>query len=233
MSYIFLQEQGAVSSVDNFSDIPQSVLSKLKSTQDKSCCNDNETECCLSSPSGMMSAPLTEPHGEEQLMLFAEDSLAKTYPHKEKALESMVNAVDFGRNIKESLGKLNLSMSLLKTPRYCGNVGLTLSSETCPNWGMMQDGACWEVGTLKHLTKESVCGYWLPTPMAHNKKEGGYPAETRRNTPTLTYRVNGLNGGALHPNFTERMMGWPVDWTDLKPLAMDKILGWQQQHGEF
>lgn len=219
--------------MDNFSDIPQSVLSKLRSTQDKSCCNDNETECCPSSRSGTTSAPLTESHGEEQLMLFAEDSPAKTSVRQEKEPELPESVLDYGQNMQESLMRYGLSLSSRKTPRFCGLVGLTLSSKTCPSWGIMQDGACWEVGTLKHLTKESVCGYWLPTPTAHNKKEAGYPAENRRNTPSLTYLVNGLNGGALHPNFTERMMGWPVDWTDLKPLAMDKILGWQQQHGEF
>ena len=28
----------------------------------------------------------------------------------------------------------------------------------------------------------------------------------------------------------EWLMGWPIGWTELKPLAMDKFREWQQQH---
>jgi hypothetical protein len=28
-------------------------------------------------------------------------------------------------------------------------------------------------------------------------------------------------------------MGWPIGWTDLKPLAMDKFLEWWRLHGGF
>jgi len=167
MSYIFLQEQGEASSVDNFSDIPQSVLSKLRNTQDKSCCNDNETECCPSSQSGTMSAPLTESPGEEQLMLFAEGSPAKTSVPQEREPVLQETVLDYGKNMQESLMRYGLSLSSRKTPRYCGVAGLTLSSETCPSWGMMQSGACWELGTSARLIKETGCGSWR-TPMAHD-----------------------------------------------------------------
>ena len=40
-------------------------------------------------------------------------------------------------------------------------------------------------------------------------------------------------GGPLNPTWVEWLMGWPLGWTDLKPLAMDKFREWQQQHGEF
>ena len=35
---------------------------------------------------------------------------------------------------------------------------------------------------------------------------------------------------SINPNLYEWLMGWPIDWTDLKPLAMDKYLKWQQSH---
>lgn len=65
-----------------------------------------------------------------------------------------------------------------------------------------------------------------PTPTCHNAKEGGYPAEGKRNTPTQGWEL----GGRPHPIFTEWMMRWPSGWTDLKPLATDKFQSWQQQH---
>ena len=40
-------------------------------------------------------------------------------------------------------------------------------------------------------------------------------------------------GGALNPTWVEWLMGWPLGWTDLKPLEMDKFREWQQQHGGY
>jgi hypothetical protein len=39
-------------------------------------------------------------------------------------------------------------------------------------------------------------------------------------------------GGILNPPWVEWLMGWPLGWTDLKPLATAKFREWQQQHGE-
>jgi len=224
MSYTFLQEQGEVSSVDSYSDIPRSVLLKLKSTQDKFYSNANETECCPSFPFGTTSAPLTEPPGGEQLMLFAEDSHAKTSVQRERepALEESV--LDYGKNMPELLERYGLSLSLRKTLRFCGVAGLTLSSGTCPSWGMMQDGACWELGTSARLIKETGCGSWA-TPNSRDYK--GIPGW--KNQKSLPKDV----GGIPNPTWIEWLMGWPVGWTDLKPLETDRFQQWQQQHGTF
>jgi hypothetical protein len=39
--------------------------------------------------------------------------------------------------------------------------------------------------------------------------------------------------GQLNPTWVEWLMGWPLGWTDLKPLGTDKSLCVPQQHGEF
>ena len=96
-----------------------------------------------------------------------------------------------------------------------------------------------------------------PTPTAHMSKETNAPSEHNRNTPTLTAQVNwatptvcgnynrkgasktsgdGLAtqvGGKLNPTWVEWLMGWPLGWTDLKPLEMDRFQQWQQQHGIY
>ena len=96
-----------------------------------------------------------------------------------------------------------------------------------------------------------------PTPTAHMSKETNAPSEHKRNTPTLTAQVNwatptvcgnynrkgasktsgdGLAtqvGGKLNPTWVEWLMGWPLGWTDLKPLEMDKYQQWRQQHGIY
>lgn len=40
-------------------------------------------------------------------------------------------------------------------------------------------------------------------------------------------------GGQLNPDWVEWLMGWPIGWTDLKPLETDKFQKWLQLHGEF
>ena len=71
-----------------------------------------------------------------------------------------------------------------------------------------------------YVTKQN----W-PTPTAHNAKETNAPSEANRNTPTLAAQA----GGQLNPTWVEWIMGWPLEWTDLKPLEMDKSLCVQQQ----
>jgi len=68
----------------------------------------------------------------------------------------------------------------------------------------------------------------FPTPTAHNSKESNSPSEALRNEPTLAHRA----GGKLNPMWVEWLMGWPIGWTDLKPLEMDKSHYVQQQLGE-
>jgi len=73
----------------------------------------------------------------------------------------------------------------------------------------------------------------FPTPTAHNAKEGGYPAEFTRNTPTLnSAALGGVSTPQmpLNPVWVEWLMGWPLGWTDLKPLEMDRFQQWPQWH---
>jgi len=44
-----------------------------------------------------------------------------------------------------------------------------------------------------------------------------------KNTTVEEARLMGVgNGGQLNPPWVEWLMGWPIGWTDLKPLEMDK-----------
>jgi hypothetical protein len=94
----------------------------------------------------------------------------------------------------------------------------------------MRSGVAYQRENSAPIT--SVIGYgfsrdqMMPTPTCHNAKEGAYPAEYTRNTPTLATYV----GGKIHPGFQEWMMGWPQGWTGLLPVEMDKFRSWQQSH---
>ena len=69
----------------------------------------------------------------------------------------------------------------------------------------------------------------FPTPAARDWKDGNHPAERARNTPPLAVHA----GGQLNPNWVEWLIGWPIGWTDLKPLAMGKYQQWLRQHGRY
>lgn len=281
MSYTYLQEQEGEYLEVNCLDIPQSVLSKLKNTQDKYYCSDNETESCQSFQSGTTSALSMENPGEDQLTFFAEDSHAKTSVQQVKEQELPDHVRDFGKSMRESLAKYGLALSLPKT-HHCFALGdLPLSSKIWPRWGMMLDGACWELGTSVRHIKETECGSWLtpttmdklppksaealhkeatqarpgrsrpanlrdcvhpeqmkawPTPTAHNAKEQDSPSEATRNTPSLCHQARGgdkTQPRHLNPSWVEWLMGWPIGYTDLKPLETDKYHNVQQWHSEF
>jgi hypothetical protein len=42
-----------------------------------------------------------------------------------------------------------------------------------------------------------------------------------------------FNGGKLNPSWVEWLMGWPLGWTDLKPLETDKFQKWLDEHGSY
>ena len=298
-----------------------SELAKLNPIPETSCSPGNETDSCQSSPSGTTYAPLMESPGEDQLMFFVGDSPVKTSVRRVKEQELPGAARDYGRNMRDSLGRCGLSLSLPKTV-HCFALGdLELSSKIWPRWGIMLDGECSELGMSARHINETECGSWptpdvrgftndgslqklsksgvsrteysqmayraskskkekiWPTPTAHNAKEAGYPAEFTRNTVTLTARAHGgdkipqtyptptasdnrdrgcmedesikrrikvgkqiglsmfvkknKTRGSLNPLWVEWLMGWPIGWTDLKPLETDKFRNVQQWHSVF
>jgi len=295
---------------------PQLQQSKSSHTAKKCSGQGSETESCQSSQFTETSENSTASHGEAQLTLFAEDSRAKTSLQRVKEQELPESVLDFGKSMRESLEKFGLDLSLPKT-HHCFELGdLELSSKTWPKWGMMQDGVCWELGTLVRPISETECGFWL-TPRASDTSKGekqetflkrmgdrtarcaqSLPAQVRipKTWPTTAERdckgVNSLehvtkNGtgrkhmdqlpnavayggtrtrqkwrtpqsrdwkgpcgraykgeakdlpsqtqqaGQLNPSWVEWLMGWPIEWTDLKPLETDKFRNVQQWHSEF
>jgi len=77
-----------------------------------------------------------------------------------------------------------------------------------------------------------------PTPQASDNRDRGNmsnPSIQRRvaigKQIMLSQSVHPTSGN-LNPPFPEWLMGWPLGWTDLKRLAMDKSHCVQQQHGE-
>lgn len=65
-----------------------------------------------------------------------------------------------------------------------------------------------------------------PTPTAQDAKNNGSASQINRDALSATV------GGPLNPEWVEWLMGWPIGWTDLQPLATDKFRLWLRSHGE-
>lgn len=95
----------------------------------------------------------------------------------------------------------------------------------------------------------------FPTPLASDWKRNGSPRDLARRSPALgavvqlwptpvaddtghrktCYAQGGRAlsmeaGGTLNPTWVEWLMGWPLGWSDLKPLEMDRFQQWRRQH---
>jgi hypothetical protein len=188
--------------------------------------------------------PLTEDRGEELLTLFLEDFRAKTFQQQEVETVLTERDPECGATWRELLARYDHVTSLWKTPQcslledYIGFLG------TWPRWGLMRDGVSYRQQTAVLPTEETGSGF-LPTPVASDCKGGRSNTIHYKNQRFVRIsqttgtefgaKLSGayqlMTGNPLPESFSEWMMGWPLGWTDLKRLEMDKYQQWQQQHG--
>lgn len=228
MSWLFSQALVEEYLVDTYLDGEQSAPLNGNHTQQAYLSLDRMTAYSRISRFGMMFKPLMECRGEELLISYLAGFRAKTFLAQDAEKESRESEAVCGRTWQESLAKYDQDSCSWKTPQCSLLEDSIKSSVTWPRWGSMRNGVCYRQQPVVRLTKETESGFW-PTPTAHNAKEGAFPAEYTRNTPTLAAKV----GGKLNPMWVEWLMGWPLGWTDLKPLETDKYQLWQQQHSNF
>jgi hypothetical protein len=81
-------------------------------------------------------------------------------------------------------------------------------------------------------TPDANCGMrgtqenWLPTRLSGQPAQYTINQAVRDSDPLTT-------GGKLNPMWVEWLMGWPMGWTDLKPLETDKFQKWLDEHGSY
>lgn len=215
-------------------------------------CSAKMKATCHRSPYGMMYLPLTDCLGGDVLTWFLEG-----FPVKESAAQItllsdlMIQEADYGKKWHAPFATWHRLSFSWRTPQdlLFSDSGELL--ETFPRWGIMLDGACYplpqlvpsiqgsESGflatptathnqTAPSMMKHPGCRAYLPTPTAHNAKEGNYPSESERNTPLLATHA----GGKINPEWTEWLMGWPHNWTGLERLETAKFRKWLSSHGK-
>ena len=248
MSWLFSQALVAASLGDVYSVGEPFAQLNVMPTAQPFWRNDKTMEPSRLSRFGLTSRLLAEPFGKDVLMSFLEDFPVRTSALLVPEQESTEKDPAFGESSRGWYAKYDLVTSTWKTAQCSLLQDSEEFSETWPRWGSMRNGVSYLRPIPELSISENESGF-LPTPTA---QMGGYnqsdsknskvrpslemmarhnlwpnPAEFHRNTPSLATHA----GGPLNPAWVEWLMGWPIGWTELKPLETAKFQEWLQQHG--
>jgi hypothetical protein len=262
MSWLFSQALVEAYLGDTCLDGEPSAPLSGNNTQQAYCAPDKMTKFSRLSRFGMTYKPLTESRGEELLTLYLADFHARTSAQQDEVQELTENDQVCGSTWQGSLARLDPNTSLWRTAQCSLLEDLEQSLQTFPTWGLMQDGALYQLPMLVQTISVKEFGLepnnktffhtpnttgldggsnsrkalkkrmWL-TPTA-NEDAAGKPGSKMQkmlgNDPIVRQDPN---GGTLNPTWVEFLMGWPLGFTDLKPLGTGKSHYVPQQHGSY
>ena len=167
MNSLCSQAQAVESLEENSLDGEQSVPLNGNNIPQAYCAPDKMTGFSRLSRFGMMFKPLTETRGEELLMLYREDFLAKTYQLREKETDLTESEAECGEKWHGLLAKFDPDSHLWRTVQCSLLEDLNESLQTLPQWGMTVGGELYLLPTLVQNINENEFGLWL-TPTATN-----------------------------------------------------------------
>ena len=200
---------------------------KSKITHAEFYCNGKLMDSYLDSLSGTTFVHSMESLGEEKSMLSRVDFHVRTLVPQEKVQDLTEKGQDFGEKWQGSFTKYNPDSCSWKT-HQCSFLGdLDEFLETWPRWGSMRTGECYQLPMSEQNINETEYGLWpTPTTPSGGGNCGGSGAYKNaiKNGTHIPHSIN--------PSLYEWLMGWPIGWTDLKPLETDKFHFALQQHGE-
>lgn len=247
MSWHYLQELGADYLRVNHSAGEPSAPWKKSRIAEKCCSDDNGTVCFPCSQSGMTSKHSMASRGMGWFISLLRDSpvshLVMLVSDKTKTTAETSGRTPFGL-----LEKLDPDSYCWKTSQGCflfHTDTLQQFLDSFPKMGMCLNGRLYQLQSQVLPISESGSGY-LPTPTAstYSSNRGGGQCRTgkwryslhhmaRHNlwpTPQARdYKGRSIKrdrppdkaGGPLNPTWVEWLMGWPLGWTDLKPLETE------------
>ena len=215
---------GEQSAPSSGSPIPQAYLSP-----------DRMTDFSRPSQFGMTFAPLMDDRGAELLTWYLAGFHARTSAPQEPVKGSMASDPACGRRWPGSLAKYDRDSSSWKTAQRSLLEGLGECSVIWHRSGSMRSGMFFPRNSLAPTISASASGS-LPTP---TKSWGRRGPGISANPDKLRASPLGVRaclaivkavGWRWPASFVEWMMGWPVQWTALRPLETAKFREWQQQH---
>ena len=245
MSWLFSQalvaEYSAASSSAGAPSAPLSVMP----TPHRFWRNDKPMDCSRLSRFGQTCAVLTDDHGEALLTWFREDFLVRTSRPRAMVWASPAHALDCGDRWHELPMRYDRATSSWRTHRCLWEEVLPSCSVNLPKWGMTRNGVLSErltsplrISGIESGSLQRTARRRWPTPVASMAKGSSPAALTRRSganrtNDRLDHAVMALDGGHLNPDWAEWLMGWPIGWTDLRPLATDRFQSWQRAHSTY
>ena len=182
------------------------------------CALDKMMDFSRLSQFGMTFEPLTVERGTELLTSYLEDFRVKRFQQLQE--EPTLHLKIFGLRCEELFKKSDQNLYLPK-----------MSQKLQLKW---QPAIYWQTDTTPNISS-SLRQTWVQIIFG---KDFGY-----LHTPTCTANFAAPSMqkwkacrnfvavfGKPSPTNFEFLMGWPIGWTDLKPLAMDKYHLWRQSH---
>ena len=230
------QEQEAESSAGNCSDGEPYAQLNVKPTPHKFWRNDKMMDHSNLSRFGLTLQLLTDGHGEAVLMSFLADFPVRTLVSQEKAQESKQRGRGSGEKRPGSLARYDPCTGGLKTAQNSLIEDLSGCSVTLPRWGTMQDGDVFQDVAVGPFTNATESGFSLPTIVKSEHKGTAKKRYLGSDSFRGAKMCEGLrtcqtDPAYLNPSFGEIVMGWPLGWTELAPLATGRFREWQRLHG--
>lgn len=183
-------------------------------------CSDKMKATFHHSPFGTMFVPLTESRGKELLMSFREgfrvSRLVQQHMGEQQQKTSGQKCIESSAKSAPLLSSLKtyLIKQLQKPLRIAKNSATKLQLLDFPRKTWVQTIFGKDIG-------------YLHTPTCAMN----YAAASMQKHPNCRIFVQVF--GKPTPTNQEWLMGWPIGWTDSKPLEMDKFQSWLRLHGRF
>lgn len=244
MSWHYLPEPVAESSAGICSGGARSVTSSAIPTASVYLKPASKTGTLMTPPSGTISNPSTGAPGLDRWISSLRASLAsRSQPLAKCAVRPMIETAGLKRFV--SLTRCGRTGAYWRMCPASSPATTGISRKYSGTWplaGLLQGGTVFLPPRSVHLTTETVSGFW-PTPVAslatrpsrnqllmelHGKRSRFHRLTTMvfaLDCPELT---PGLH---MAPDWIEWLMGWPVGWTALEPLATAKYRRWCALHG--
>jgi hypothetical protein len=217
MSWLFSRALVEESLAANFSEAESSVLLSGMPTAPAYWSRGKQTDPYDLSQFGMTCERLTEDLGAELLTLFRAGFRAKsTAAHLEGAAWRKTSG-------RSSSGSWQMSLRGLSLPRTSHAEQSRPQPTTSRRWVSLPDALPFQRKTWVLTTFGSATGF-LHTP-THT---ANYACKSMQKWPNCREFVRVF--GKPSPTNHEWLMGWPIGWTDLRPLATGKFQAWQSLH---
>lgn len=226
MSWLFSRALVEEYSRQPYSGIEQSARLNLTHSAEAFCWRDKTMEACQLSRYGMTSAHLMGAHGEDLLDWYRAASRANS---QAAPLEDVIPPSTSGRTCCGSYRKSGRDSSLPKTSDcHCSPSDKPATTSSASATGCAGPYKSLPPTAGPRTSAHAFGCLATPTATANQLAPSMAKHPGCRNLQAMVETT-----GLTLPTLYEWMMGWPIGWTELKPLATDRFHEWRQQHGGF